>query len=341
MNAVRKDEETIRDEVLDLSRQNKIRPLTNWLSRELDRQIERGRYVGAEKLTVVADSIIEDLRQYSVNHNINTCVLGMSGGVDSALTAALFKKAGWRVIGVTLPIHQNPEETARGLEAINSLGLEAQHVDLSEAYDAMLSQMGDEELTNVDDHATRIRKGNVRARLRMITLYNLASKHQGCVASTDNLSELYCGFWSRHGDEGDVSPVQSLSKSWEVPMLAKMVGVPEKTYRAIPTDGLGISAGDEAQLGATYLELDLMFFAMSDAISVVGNDLDQVKDYLKIDPDTEFVFDALKSRMKSTIFKRNAPYKMDHALEDRYGLIDAADKTWDSKRTSQPLLKMR
>ena len=341
MNAVRKEEETIRDEVLDLSRQNKIRPLTNWLSRELDRQIERGRYVGAEKLTVVADSIVEDLRQYSANHNINTCVLGMSGGVDSALTAALFKKAGWRVIGVTLPIHQNPEETARGLEAINSLGLEAQHVDLSEAYDAMLSQMGDEELTNVDDHATRIRKGNVRARLRMITLYNLASKHQGCVASTDNFSEKFLNFFSLHGDVGDVSPIQSLTKSWEVPMISKLVGVPEKTYRATPTDGLGISAGDEAQFGATYLELDLMFMALSDAVSVVGNDLDKVEKYLSIDSDTKFVFDSLIPRMKNSMYKHYAPYELSHALEDRYSLIREVDNTLDVKKTPNPLIKMR
>lgn len=190
----------------------------------------------------------------------------MSGGVDSALTAAIFKHAGYRVVGVTMPIHQDAAETARGVEACSALGIEHRHMDLSYLYDVTLeaeAKLDPELQSSEPDKAVRVRRGNVRARLRMVTLYNLASKLGGMVASTDNLSELSAGFWTLHGDVGDFSPIQALLKSWEVPYLARLNGVPESTVQATPTDGLGIDAGDEAQLGCSYLEWDLMIFGLA------------------------------------------------------------------------------
>jgi len=342
MNTMSQSEkETLKGEILDMSRQARIRPLTPWLSRELDKQIDRGRYPPASKLSEIADSLVEDIRLYGTNHTIGTGVIGMSGGVDSALAAALTKKAGWRVIGLTLPIHQNPEETERGIEAIHALGLEHNHVDLTDAYNAVIGQVGDKDLELLDDHATKIRRGNIRARLRMITIYNVASKHKGLVLSTDNLDELFSGFWTLHGDVGDLSPMQSLGKAWEVPMIAKLLGVPEKTYRATPTDGLGISQGDEEQLGATYLELELMFFAMADAILVVGEDLEKVINCIEVDPNTSFVLEALTARVKGTIYKRNSPYNLNHPSEDRYGILASVDMMFDANKTTEPLKKNR
>ena len=143
----------------------------------------------------------------------------MSGGIDSALTASLFKEAGWNVTGLTLPIHQNPEETQRGIDACEALGITHKQVDLSDAYDNLISHLHEMPHPNGGDtKAEKVRRGNIRARLRMITLYNEAAKQQGIVGSTDNFSELSAGFWTLHGDVGDVAPIQSLSKSWEVPM---------------------------------------------------------------------------------------------------------------------------
>ena len=194
--------------------------------------------------------------------------MGVSGGIDSALTAALFKNAGWNVTGLTLPIHQNTEETDRGIEACESLGINHLQVDLTQAFESYLqhaTEEADAELHTRDfyeDKNARIRGGNIRARLRMITLYNQASLHKGIVGSTDNFSELAAGFWTLHGDVGDVAPIQSLTKSWEVPALAEMQGVPDSVVFAVPTDGLGVSSSDEDQFGFSYLEFDLALFKL-------------------------------------------------------------------------------
>ena len=120
----------------------------------------------------------------------------------------------------------------------------------------------DEDELEAGTYRVQQRQGNIRARLRMITLYNLAHKVAGCVGSTDNFSELAAGFWTLHGDVGDIAPIQSLNKSWEVPMLAKMLDVPQATVEAVPTDGLGISNSDADQLGMSYLEFDIALFEL-------------------------------------------------------------------------------
>lgn len=318
---------SLRNEILDLSRQNKIGELSPWFSSQLNKQIAAGRFGTATDLHAISDFLVEQLSIYRTEGGVSTCVLGMSGGVDSALTAALFKKAGWKVIGVTMPIHQVQAETDRGMEAIKALGLDEHvHVDLSSAYDSMLTQINDDDLVNGSDtKAVRIRKGNVRARCRMITLYNLASKNNGLVASTDNLSELGSSFFSLHGDVGDLSPIQSLTKSWEVPYLSRLNGVPEATVRATPTDGLGIDAGDEAQLGCSYLEWDLLVLALSELVEA-DDSVDLLEAKLGVAGDDLKKFRAVTGRMKAGWFKRYNPMKLPHPLEDRYGMLGNIDK---------------
>lgn len=318
---------SLKKQILEYSRQANIRPLTPYLDKELDRQIAKGRYPSVERLEGIGNKIVEDLVTYRKAHKIGGGIMGMSGGLDSALTAALFKKAGWDVIGVTLPIHQNPEETARGIEAIRALGLKEEQIDLTNAYDAMLHMMGDSDLATEDSHKARIRRGNLRARLRMMALYNLAAQNGYIVCGSDNFSERVNAFFTLAGDGAvDVSPIQALTKSWEVPMLAELIGVPEKTVRATPTDGLGIDAGDEAQFGYSYLESDLLTFALIDAISDVGHDIDTVIDHMNMDEETFALFDKMYNRAKNGAFKRHWPAMIDHPLEDRYALLDEMDK---------------
>lgn len=325
----------LRASILDLSRQNRIGALSPWFSAELDARIQDGSFLNEDGLDEVSDKIVADLRAYRAQTGVETVVLGMSGGVDSALTAALFKRARYRVIGVTMPIHQDQAETDRGIEACRALDIEHQHIDLTNLYNGTLTNIGvlDEDLFSQyggASKATLIRRGNVRARLRMITLYNLASLYGGFVASTDNLSELAAGFWTLHGDVGDVAPIQSLWKSWEVPYLAKINGVPESTWRATPTDGLGIDSGDEAQLGASYLEWDLMVMAIHEIVQTLdpGESIATVAEVFNFDDArASNVFISVVKRMGSSWYKRVSPVLIHHALHSRYAMIDEIDST--------------
>lgn len=328
---------TLKDSILDLSRQNNIGSLSPYFNTLLDVQIQQGLFPKTEALDDLGEDLVARLAKYREETGVSTVVLGMSGGVDSALTAAMFKRAGWTVVGVTMPIHQNPEETVRGKEACEALGIEHRHIDLSELYDSTLVSMEGLDAALSSDAITtpvKIRRGNVRARLRMITLYNLASMEGGLVASTDNFSELGAGFWTLHGDVGDVSPIQSLLKSWEVPYMSKIMGVPESTYRATPTDGLGISAGDEAQLGGSYLEWDLMVNEIIDTLSDSRNGgavetVDKLRDTMGVieDPRALAVFNAVMTRMGSTWFKRMNPVNLQNKMFDRYSDLSLIDNT--------------
>jgi nicotinamide-nucleotide amidase len=320
----------LQDDILDLSRQVRRGPLSPWFDRRLHDQIESGLFLPEPELKAVGDALVGELEDYREQAGVSTAVLGMSGGVDSALTAALLKRAGWRVVGLTLPIEQNPEETERGAEACQALGLEHLHLDLSEPYRRVVAELGglDARIASEDDERLRTRRGNVRARLRMITLYDQAHRFGGIVASTDNFSELGAGFWTLHGDVGDLAPVQSLIKSWEVPWMARAYGVPERTWRANPTDGLGIGGGDEAQIGVSYLEWDVMVFALLEGLSrnpgLTAEDLSRV---LEIGEDAyaRAALGTVLRRLRGTWHKRVNPIRLDHPAAERYEALDALD----------------
>lgn len=297
--------------------------LSDWFKQRLNTLLSFGVYHNdIEKIT---NSLISNLTDYRTHHNIDNVVIGMSGGIDSAVTAALFKQAGFTVTGVTLPIHQNPEETARGVEACERLGIDHVQVDLSEPYNNMVKFYADIDLDFQDDSNTGPailkRLGNIRARLRMITLYNLASKLNGFVASTDNFSELAVGFWTLHGDVGDVAPIQSLTKSWEVPAIAEHLGVPTSIIEAKPTDGLGIANGDEDQFGFSYLEFDIVL------MSLIMN-LDKEDTWTTGATESDLhIISEVKRRISSTTFKRFNPYNLQHPVHNmRYAQLEMLDE---------------
>ena len=300
------------------TRQGNKPKLSPFFQNALGKLIEIGAF--NDKLEDIKDQLVKDLTEYRTTYKLSNIVLGMSGGIDSALTASLFKEAGWNVTGLTLPIHQNPEETQRGIDACEALGITHKQVDLSDAYDNLISHLHEMPHPNGGDtKAEKVRRGNIRARLRMITLYNEAAKQQGIVGSTDNFSELSAGFWTLHGDVGDVAPIQSLSRSWEVPALADMMGVPQETVYATPTDGLGVDAGDEAQFGFTYLHFDIVLLGLLNNIfSNEGADENDVA-----------IIDSVKSKIKSTGYKRINPVNLRHPLRGN-GLYDALQNLDDN-----------
>ncbi len=304
--------------------------LSPWFDATLRAQIEEGRFPSADEVRQTGAAIVDRLRRYREENGLSTAVVGMSGGVDSSLTAALLKSAGWRVVGPTLPINQNPEETEKGVEACEALGVEHVHLDLSEVHGQLVAAMAtlDEGFDTREDEASRTRRGNLAARLRMSALYDQAHRHGGIVVSTDNFSERGAGFWTLHGDVGDLSPVQALLKSWEVPFLAREYGVPERIYKSKPTDGLGIGGGDEAQIGVSYLQWDISVFALLDAlVQSPETSLDDLLAGFDFGGD-EGARDAVAhvaGRIGRTWFKRLSPIEFDHPTASRFGPFEALE----------------
>jgi len=306
------------------TRPNQKFQLSQWFEQALDSAIHRQDIaLNAEQLV---DGIVADLKDYSNINNIKDVVIGISGGIDSAVTAALFKRAGWTVTGVLMPINQNPMETMRGREVVDSLGIQSREHDLTKLF----TDAQDFFSHNIDPvggggRAGAIRLGNIRARLRMITLYNIASQLGGCVGSTDNFSELAAGFWTLHGDVGDIAPIQSLTKSWEVPLVAEYLDLPQSVIEANPTDGLGIDRGDESQFGHTYAELDLWLLeTMASGPQLTNNQ-------------NIAVFDQIQARIRNSTFKRVNPVNFDHPVSGnrRYQLLSRIDETLISNSIKQ------
>ncbi|WP_166384375.1 NAD(+) synthase [Polaribacter sp. 11A2H] len=211
------------------------------------------------KTEKVAEYIIKWLKDYAENAKVKGFVVGVSGGIDSALTSTLCAKTGLPTLCVEMPIHQSPIQVTRAQEHITQLknnfdNVSDVRVDLTSTF---------EDFKNVVPNATPSPKvdlslANTRARLRMTTLYYLAGLHSSLVAGTGNKVEDFgVGFYTKYGDGGvDVSPIADLMKS-EVYKLSEFLGVPNSIQKAQPTDGLfGDSRTDEDQIGASYDELE-------------------------------------------------------------------------------------
>ena len=298
-------------EVLHLNRNPE---LSDWFQNRLEYLIGVGLY--HNQTSTLAERLITELSNYREHWGIDNVSIGISGGIDSAVTANLFKEAGWKVLPVIMSIEQNPAEVDRGKEVCEHLGVTYVERDLTDMYTYNVNNMAEYHDGILDDtHHAKVRRGNIRARLRMQTLYDFASQIGGCVASTDNFSELAAGFWTLHGDVGDIAPIQSLIKSWEVPKLAQHLGVPHSVVEAKPTDGLGISTGDETQLGVSYLEFDIGLFTL-----MRDGDLSDAsaEDITKIDTITE--------RVMRSGYKRANPYNLVHPADTlRYRALELLD----------------
>lgn len=207
----------------------------------------------------VANQIVNWLKKYAENAKVNGFVVGISGGVDSAVTSTLCALTGFKVICVEMPIHQDEKQINRGKEHINQLKKRFENVssietDLTQTFDTFQNSV-----PKSDDVAKyNLALANTRARLRMSTLYYIAGIEGLLVAGTGNKVEDFgVGFYTKYGDGGvDLSPIADLMKS-EVYQLGQYLEIPTSIQTAAPTDGLfGDDRTDEDQLGATYDELE-------------------------------------------------------------------------------------
>jgi len=207
----------------------------------------------------VVKHIVNWLKTYATNAKVNGFVVGISGGIDSAVTSTLCAETGLKVLCVEMPIHQAASHVSRGQEHIKQLikrypNVEGIISDLTPVFEEFKTEVSLEGKQEVVDMAL----ANTRARLRMTTLYYHAGLLGLLVAGTGNKVEDFgVGFYTKYGDGGvDLSPIADLMKS-EVYKIGEFLKVPESIMKAAPSDGLfGDARSDEDQIGASYPELE-------------------------------------------------------------------------------------
>ncbi|MBR79404.1 MAG: NAD(+) synthase [Euryarchaeota archaeon] len=212
-------------------------------------------------LSILAGEITEWIRKYADSNSIQKLIVGVSGGIDSAVTSTLSAMTGLDTIVLNMPIHQDRSQYDLSNRHIlwlesNWENVEGRLVDLSETFDKFNDEL---QGNGISDLAL----ANSRARLRMATLYAIAGSTGGIVVGTGNKVEDFgVGFFTKYGDGGvDISPIGDLFKS-EVYALSEELGVLEEIRNAHPTDGLWDDGRtDEDQMGASYEELE---WAMSE-----------------------------------------------------------------------------
>ncbi len=211
------------------------------------------------KTPAIIDHIRQWLKDYNQKAGTSGFVVGVSGGIDSALTSTLAAMTDEEVICLEMPIYQSLDQVNRALEHIGWLQdrhpkVRFESIDLTPVYNAMVEQ-----LPPVKEEKDReLALANTRARLRMSTLYYFAGLEGKLVVGTGNKVEDFgVGFFTKYGDGGvDLSPIADLNKT-EVYALAKELNIIDAIQNAAPTDGLfGDARTDEDQLGASYPELE-------------------------------------------------------------------------------------
>ncbi|DAC26984.1 MAG TPA: NAD(+) synthase [Candidatus Poseidoniales archaeon] len=205
----------------------------------------------------LCEDISKWIKKYADENGISALVVGVSGGIDSAVTSTLCAKSGLETIAVNMPIHQESSQydlAKRHIEWLESrwANVSSHLVDLTESYDSYVESALD------GLEISELSLANTRARLRMTTLYAISGSRKGIVVGTGNKVEDFgVGFYTKYGDGGvDISPIADLLKS-EVYALAKEMSVIEDIQNSIPNDGLWADGRtDEDQIGATYEEIE-------------------------------------------------------------------------------------
>jgi len=175
-------------------------------------------------------------------------IFGLGGGIDSAVVAALcVKAAGENHMALMMPCYSSKSSISDARVVSRKLNLKAKKIDLTPTYDCAVKTLG---------KANKLAMANLKARLRMITLYYHANTLNYLVVGTGNLSELVMGYYTKYGDGGvDILPIADLLKS-QVRTLAKSLGIPKTIIEKAPSADLWAGQTDEEEMGITYEQLD-------------------------------------------------------------------------------------
>ena len=250
-----------------------------------------------KKLNLNATQAIDSLTDFIIstvnNAGFSKAVLGLSGGVDSTLSAFLSVRAlgAKNVLALRMPYKtSSPESLEHANLVIEQLGVPSLTIDISEAVDAVLVNFPD---------ASQVRRGNVMARIRMINVYDQSAAFPGLVVGTGNKTESLLGYSTLHGDGAfDFNPLADLYKA-QVRQLAAELGVPPSIINKPPSADLWVGQTDEEELGFTYDEMDCLLYALVEEGLSLG-------DCVKAGFSEEFVQNII-NRVKRYRYKSTLP----------------------------------
>ncbi len=198
-------------------------------------------------------TVIEDfLKDKLVETHMSGYVLGVSGGIDSALVAVLAKRAvKEKLFCLILPCESHASDQKDAVELLEKFDIPYEIIDLTATYQRMVKDMESQV-----GPLSELAKNNTKVRLRMVTLYAVGQTRNSLVLGTDNMDESYTGYYTKYGDGAvDLLPIVELTKG-EVFKASEMLGVTEAILKRKPSAGLFINQTDEDELGVTYEELD-------------------------------------------------------------------------------------
>ncbi|MFC2004359.1 NAD(+) synthase [Chloroflexota bacterium] len=202
----------------------------------------------------LSEKLVSWIRESVLVSGCKGVVLGMSGGVDSSVAAVLCRQAfPQSTLGVLMPCHSSREDEEHALAVASKFSIPTKTVALNSVFDILLKVLLEH---NADLPASPLAKANLKARLRMLTLYYFANQLKYMVVGASNRSELAAGYFTKYGDGGvDVMPLGNLVKG-QVRDLASFLGIPQEIIDKPPSAGLWSGQTDEDDLGLNYDELD-------------------------------------------------------------------------------------
>lgn len=200
----------------------------------------------------MTDLLVNWLREQVEAAKMKGLIFGLSGGIDSAVVAALCKRAfPDNSMGIIMDIHSNPQDAEHAKLVAEKLELPVKRIILDDVFDLFCTRVGADPATD-----GKLNIANIKPRLRMTSLYYYAGKYNYLVAGTGNRCEYTVGYFTKYGDGGvDLMPIVNLVKD-QVYYLARYLGIPQEVIDKAPSAGLWEDQTDEAEMGISYEQLD-------------------------------------------------------------------------------------